>query len=140
MQTVKHGDIIVKEALEWVDTPYKDRHRTKGHSVDCAGLIYMIGLNVGADVKDLDVYCPEPTDSSLTDVLNDRLVRIPEMQIGCVLSLKIFKFPQHLAMVVSPTQIIHANMSSHKPLNKVIKQRISPKLRINGYYTYKWQS
>lgn len=41
-------DAIVKEALEWVRTPYHHEARLKGVGVDCAQLLIGVYSNVGA--------------------------------------------------------------------------------------------
>jgi len=139
MHKVKNSDLIIAEAKSWLGTPYKDRHRTKGHGVDCAGLVYMVGKNVGAVVdKEMEMYSPEPTENKMTNTLNCKGVKLLEMKIGCVVTIKIHKYPQHLGIIISPTQFIHANSSGDSRLNQVITQRISPRLRISGYYTYTW--
>jgi cell wall-associated NlpC family hydrolase len=39
--------LLVAAARHWIGTPYVHQHRTRGHAVDCVGLIIGAGLDAG---------------------------------------------------------------------------------------------
>ena len=39
--------LLVEAARRWVGTPYRHQHRTRGHAVDCVGLVIGAGLDAG---------------------------------------------------------------------------------------------
>lgn len=52
---MRNTDLVVAEARSWVGTPYVHQHRTKGHAVDCVGLVIGVGLAAGV----LPTWTPE---------------------------------------------------------------------------------
>ena len=44
---MRNTDRLVACARGWIGTPYVHQHRTRGHAVDCVGLIIGAGLEAG---------------------------------------------------------------------------------------------
>ncbi len=44
---MRNTDRLVSCARDWIGTPYVHQHRTRGHAVDCVGLIIGAGLEAG---------------------------------------------------------------------------------------------
>lgn len=40
-------DDVIREAREWIGTPFHHQARVKGHGVDCAQLVIGVGMNLG---------------------------------------------------------------------------------------------
>jgi hypothetical protein len=59
-------------ALEYLDTPFRHRGRTK-NGLDCVGLLVMVAHDLGMEVEDLRVYGREPVDRMLREYLRRNL-------------------------------------------------------------------
>lgn len=98
---------VVKEARSWIDTNYVHQHRTKGHGVDCAGLVIGVARELGLVAPDFDVtgYERSPDGVSLLAVCDQFMTRIPmwTLKPGHVLVLSFGKKsggkPQHMGIV-----------------------------------------
>jgi len=104
---------ILDEARTWIGTPYHHQGRLKGVGVDCAGLIVMVGKELGLSSFDVEGYSSSPDPVAMSKYLHDNLdrVHVDDMQVGDVLWLKVEVDPQHLAIVTatSPrTMMIHS--------------------------------
>lgn len=48
MRNIDLSEAVVREAREWLGTPYRHQARLRGVGVDCVGLIVGVGLATGA--------------------------------------------------------------------------------------------
>lgn len=94
---------VVREARSWLDTPYIHQHRSKGHGVDCVGLVIGVARALGLVEPDFDVTGYEPTPDGKTllsecDRFMDR-ISFHLMKPGHVLVLRFDVDPQHMGIV-----------------------------------------
>ena len=96
---------VVATAREWLETPYVHQHRSKGHAVDCAGLVIGVARELGLVAPDFDItgYSRAPDGETLI-VLCDKFMkrlRPSELQPGDVLvySFQPRKGPQHMGIL-----------------------------------------
>lgn len=52
---MRNTEAVVAEARRWIGSPYVHQHRSRGHAVDCVGLV--IGVGLAVDV--LPTWSPE---------------------------------------------------------------------------------
>jgi len=96
---------VVATARSWLGTPYVHQHRTKGHGVDCVGLIIGVARELALVAPDFDVngYERAPDGSTMLaqcDLFMDRIF-MDQLRPGHVL---VYEFdrrlgPQHLGIV-----------------------------------------
>ncbi len=129
---------IVKETIEWLDTPYHHLAALKGVGCDCVGLIVGVWRQLKGELPvPPPVYSPQwhlhQKESMLIDVLenwygfNRINTKIPPL--GSVLCLGLDKGPAHHAgIMVSDTTFIHSFISSNKitevPLDSKWRRRL----------------
>lgn len=99
---------IVDEARSWIGTRWQHQARLKGIGVDCAGLVVCVMRAVGIEVIDVEGY-PRRPDGSLLDVVRDQTDPTAEWLPGDVAVFHWGNDPCHLAILTSPTSIIHAH-------------------------------
>lgn len=105
---------IVEAARSFLGTPFHHQGRTKGHGIDCAGLIVGVAAEIGAPVEDHPTrdYSRFPTKTSrfLPDFCRRSLDEVAEAREGSVYLFWIHapKYPQHLAIRTADDTIIHA--------------------------------
>jgi len=96
---------VVKEAREWLHTPYRHQHRAKGYGVDCVGLVIGVARNLGLVPPTFDVngYAATPDGKTMLatcDRFMDRIA-LHLLRPGNVL---VYEFdarlgPQHMGIV-----------------------------------------
>lgn len=102
---------VVAEARRWVGTPYQHQARLHGVGVDCAGLI----IEVARTLELLDVqysdYGRIPHQGMLRRICDEHLLRIDDIEPGCVLLMGFLLGPsqeQHLGIFTGEGTIVHA--------------------------------
>lgn len=108
---------IVDEAMEWINTPYKQCARIKGVGVNCAQFLFGVAQAAGAIPED----APEPrwyTPQLATHSKEERLIEyvksygateVDKPQPGDIVLFKTGRSHGHAAIVVDwPGKIIHA--------------------------------
>lgn len=99
---------FVAGAREWVGTPFKHQGRVKGIGVDCIGVVYCTGRDMGiVDPSVMVPYGRSPDGRLLPAILNANMHRVRKLQPGDVLLFKFVKEPQHVG-VYTGRNIIHA--------------------------------
>jgi NlpC/P60 family putative phage cell wall peptidase len=112
-------DIIIKEALEWVGTPYKHQASLKGKGSDCVGLLFGIWKTIYGKFPDdfvIPYYTPnwaeETKDNIMVNVCKKYLEEIPLNAYipGDIMLYRMLRSApvKHCAIVVSPDSIVHA--------------------------------
>ncbi len=99
---------VVDEARTWIGTRWQHQGRLKGVGVDCAGLVVCVMRAVGLHAADVVGY-PRRPDGSLLDVVRDQTEPTADWLPGDVVVLEWDTDPCHLAILTSPTSIIHAH-------------------------------
>lgn len=125
--------------MEWVGTPFHHQGRLKGIGVDCAGVIVCIGRKFGVDAgfkDDLD-YGKSPDSKEMLYNLRTYMtpIEIADALIGDVLNFAPINGSQHLGILMTDGDVIHAS----EPDGKVIRQNLSGWLGTKriGAYRYK---
>lgn len=99
---------ILREAREWLETPYAHQAMVKGVGVDCVGLIAGVGLAVGVtdltrqDIKAYSGYGRLPNPRRMGQIIERhlRMIHDAEMDIGDIAWLQWREgMPMHLAII-----------------------------------------
>lgn len=110
---------FITAAREWVGTPFKHQGRHKGVGVDCIGVVYCTGRDMGiVDPAVMVPYARSPDGELLPDILDTNMQRVHKLQPGDVLLFKFITEPQHVA-VYTGRNIIHA----YAKIGKCIEHR-----------------
>lgn len=126
-------DQIVREAREWIGTPFEHQHRAKGVAVDCAGLVIGVARQLGLVAPDFDVpaYSRTPDGESLIRWCEQYMQQVKRhsMQPGDVIVIKWDTRPQHLGIVGDyrhgGLSMIHA-LSGANGRGAVVEHRLDP--------------
>ena len=141
-QTPCYRQQVLKEAREWIGTPYQHQCRAKGVGCDCAGLIIGVGKVIGLfDVPDYEIkaftnYSRLPNPKRMGYLLNKYLVRIDTPKHGDIVWMQWREdLPMHLGILSDTGTLIHAE----NEVGKVAEHRITPawKKRFHSYWAYK---
>lgn len=109
---------LVREARDWIGTPYLHRASCKGHGADCLGLVRGVWRAVlGAEPQGLPAYAPDWAEASRTEQMMQaagrhmRTVALGDITPGDVL---LFRWRAHLpakhaAILVSADRMVHAH-------------------------------
>jgi cell wall-associated NlpC family hydrolase len=119
MNELEGRPAIVREALEWIGTPYHDHGEVKGRNggVDCAKLIKLVYRNAGI-IADFDIghYSPQHYLHSERELYLEHILRfaheIPQdhARPGDVVMWKLGRSHGHGAIIIDPgwPHIVHA--------------------------------
>lgn len=103
---------VIKAARIQVDlkTPFRHQGRVPGLGLDCAGLLVHCFLENNIDVVDIPGYGRSPAKAALECALKQqpKLVRIYQLEPGCILLMRFAKEPQHLALYTFDNTVIHS--------------------------------
>ena len=134
---------IVEEARKWVNTPFGHQGRDFGRTIDCVGLVYMVGKSLNIIDHDMTTekakpyqgYTPHPKDNKIRQACEDYLVRIPrrELSAGDIVLVAFNTVPSHVAIFTGST-LIHALSKINKCTEHSINE--SWKRRFCGFYRY----
>lgn len=119
---------ILAEAREWLDTPWRHQGRSKGHGVDCVGLLVGVGRGIGiSNMDDPKGYGRDPGRSrDLILYLEkhfDRYDKNEEPLPGDIILIRDLNGPTHVGIVAENKgrkTIIHAD-NCHR--RRVIEHR-----------------
>lgn len=113
--------LIVKETLTWLDTPYHHQARIKGVGVDCAQLLVGVARNCGLiteeNIQRIPMnYSPEwnihNRDEVMLNILHDmgckQVVGNDIPNPGDIIAFKIGRAFGHLGIIVTSTEFVHA--------------------------------
>lgn len=106
---------IIAEAREWIGTPYRHQHSTKGAGCDCLGFVRGVYREViGPEPETPPNYSPSWGEADRREVLltaaQRHLVAIDDPQPGDVLIFRMKRgmIAKHCGIVSSATHMIHA--------------------------------
>lgn len=110
---------IIKEAHEWMGTPYVHQESAKNIGVDCAGLVIGVALNTGIITPEekakVPTYSPEwhmhNRDEKLVGILLDfgcKEIPVAKAKAGDIITFIFGRVNSHLGILVTPTDFIHA--------------------------------
>lgn len=139
---------IVDEARSWIGVPFHHQGRNR-LGVDCIGLVYLVGLTVGADLRG---YIDDPTygrdpDARLHRGIARHAKRLNPMPLdnpppGSILFFAFAKLPQHVGIASDkPGFFIH----SFEPDGRVTETRLDRTRRrlVRGIFDFhgveQWQ-
>ncbi len=132
---------IIKEAREWVGTPFHHNQCLKGHGVDCVNLVVGVGHNLGiCELLDSKYknYSQKPSPKFFISGMEFFLNKIEndEFQPGdiCAIAWK-RNLPMHAAIYIGNDSIIHTSMN----LGRVVEVYIDDNFRskIHSWWRYK---
>lgn len=133
-------DSVAGGALDWLGVPFFHQGRSR-QGVDCIGLIYLLGLELNADLRG---YVDDPTygrdpDSRLHLRIDNHLDRLVPQPVrppaGTILLFRYGRLGQHLGIVQPGGEsFIHA----YEPERRVVITRIDQrwKNRLLGVFDY----
>jgi cell wall-associated NlpC family hydrolase len=100
--------MIVETARTWLGTPFHHQGRVKGAGVDCIGLVIGVARELGIWAPDFDYrdYGRQPNNGVLLREISKHCEPCT-MEEGCILLMRWFKEPQHVAIYTGGT-IIHS--------------------------------
>lgn len=104
---------IISNARSWLGTPFAHQGRARGRGVDCAGLVIVVGRELGLFAPDFDCtgYGREPHLGllpSLMDAHMDLLESRAAAEPGDVLLMTFLREPQHCGILTDTGTLIHA--------------------------------
>lgn len=115
---------IVKEAKEWIGTPWHHCSSSKGKGCDCVGLVVGVVNALGMECYKTENYTRVPQGNSLIEEIEKRFARIEPSEImpGDVLVFKLTHNgpPCHVAYKSENSHMIHASLR----VNKVVECEI----------------
>lgn len=111
------GEMVAAEARTWVGTPFHWQASQKGVGCDCKGLVWGVARNLGfpeaetfyASVADYRPDRPIPA-ALLKEGMAAVFDRAEDIRPGDVLLLRVKGKAQHLAIAVSETRAVHAQI------------------------------
>ena len=111
------NDLIIQEAMTWVDTPYHHLARCKGVGVDCAQLMAGIAENLSSKKINIETYSVEWHLHNRKELMCETLesfgcIQIPleEAQPGDIITFKFGRVNSHLGLLLENEQFVHARM------------------------------
>ncbi len=118
---------MIEKMREFLGTPFHHQGRVKGVGVDCAGLLIEGTKEAGLKgVPDLTGYRRSPDGSTLQQIMDDYLDRVPKGENWQVGDILLFQFdgvmPQHMGMVTQfdPPYMIHAYSVARKVVEHIV--------------------
>lgn len=120
---------VIKAAESLLGAPYAHQGRSREIGFDCAGTLITVGHLVNVTAFDVLGYSAEPDGETFERLLNENLLRLPEVydaKLADILAFDFGKGIQHCAIVVSMIEhrfdwrrftVVHA-LRSRDPNNK----------------------
>lgn len=124
---------VVECARQYLGVPYHHQGRNRVSGLDCAGLVIVVGDDLGYMIQDWEGYKPTPHAYTFKKVVEKNLVKYTELFPGAILMFRFATEPQHLG-IFTGTTIIHA----YSKVKKVTEHRYADvwKKRTVGIYGY----
>ncbi len=128
---------VIQEARRWLRTPYLHQARLRGVGVDCIGLVLGVGAAVGAWPATFNYtgYGRLPHNYNLLFEARRYFLEIPldQLQPGCILMMRYYTEPRHLAIFAGET-MIHAASN----FQEVVEHRYDDKNRGRTQYAFRF--
>ena len=124
---------MIATARNCVGTPFHHQGRNAKAGLDCIGLIVQALKEASVEVQDQTDYARDPDPAVLLAALTAHgFVKVDEVEAGDVLLFRFARSPQHVALAISSTRMIHA----YAPLKRVVEIEIgnSWQRRLCGIY------
>lgn len=135
-------DLVVKEALSWIGTPYHHQAMVKGFGVDCAMILIGVYKNCGLiDKVELPEYSTQwhlhRDEEKYLKTISEYLKPTQEPKKGDVALFKFGRTVSHSAIVIDYPTVVHA----YNRVGVILDDMTNGKLkdRLHGFYTY-WDS
>lgn len=108
---------VIREARGWIGVPFHHQGRVRA-GIDCIGLVVVIARGLGLVEPDFDTphYGRFPT-GELEQGLHRYCRAISEPIPGCVVTIKWFAMPHHVAIFTGES-IIHAHQAFRKGVSE----------------------
>lgn len=132
---------IIKEAREWIGTPFHHQQCVKHHGVDCVNLITGIGNNLGICETlsgEFSTYPEIPSPKFFIKGMEKYLKKINESDVKpgdiCAVAWR-NNLPMHAALYIGNNSIIHTS----RLLNRVIEVYMDDnfKSKIHSWWRYR---
>jgi len=112
-------EAIVSEALSWCGTPWHHEAALKGIGVDCAQLLRIVLVNLGANIRPTDHYPPDwhlhRSEERFMDFVLEYCVEINcEPLPGDIFLWKVGRCYSHGGFYIGNGEIVHAVMQEGK--------------------------
>ncbi|HVY12829.1 MAG TPA: NlpC/P60 family protein [Alphaproteobacteria bacterium] len=124
---------MIQAARACLGTPFHHQGREALMGLDCVGLVAHALRAAGRPVDDRTNYSRQPDVKQLMLALSMHgFKRVEEIAPGDVLLFRFNRQPQHVALAISETQIIHA----YAPIGRVVEAGLSESWlrRLAGIY------
>lgn len=142
MSSKLHRDDVVRYVRSLLETKYVHQGRLPGIGIDCIGVITCTARQLEIPHKDDTCYKTKPTGILIDRLETAGLVRCEDLEIieGRIL---VFEFkkdnPQHVAVAVSPTRMVHTHAGVRKVVEHEINHKWLAKLHSVWEYPVEWQ-
>lgn len=103
---------VVDAARSFVGTPFHHAGRLPSVGLDCIGVVVCAARAAGFEIVDVLAY-PLRANGMLRAIIDDKFVKVTDMQPGDVLLMSFDGEPHHLAVYAGAT-IIHAYAQARK--------------------------
>lgn len=143
--TPQIAEKLIKEARQWLGTPFHHQGRKRGGGCDCIGFVMGVlsaaGLHSRFENKcgqahpferfDVFGYAPDPNSQFLQKAMAEHFDEIDPQtaQAGDILLFRILKLPQHVGFVANHPMgglsLIHA----YAPARRVVEERLTENWR-----------
>jgi hypothetical protein len=127
----------VARARGWLHTPWHHQARSRAGN-DCAGLIVMVGRELGLFDAALDYtrYGRSPT-GKLEQILDRHFARLPAPEPGAVIAITWWENAQHLGIVADHygrQMVVHSSLVDRKVVENGIDEQLQKKIvSVHGY-------
>ena len=142
MTEQEQRDLVVKEALSWIGTPYHHQAMIKGVGVDCAMILIGVYKNCGLiDKVELPEYSTQwhlhRDEEKYLKTISEYLKPTQKPKKGDVALFKFGRTVSHSAIVIDYPTVVHA----YNRVGVILDDMTNGKLkdRLHGFYTY-WDS
>ena len=139
MTEQEQRDIVVKEALSWIGTPYRHHAMVKGTGVDCAMILIGIYKNCGLiNEVNLPYYSPQwhlhRDEEKYLETISKYLKPTEDPKPGDVALFKFGRTVSHSAIIIDYPQVVHAYNRSGVILDDATNGKLAG--RLHGFFSY----
>jgi NlpC/P60 family putative phage cell wall peptidase len=139
MTEQEQRDLVVKEALSWIGTPYRHNAMVKGSGVDCAMILIGVYQNCGlVEEVNLPHYSPQwhlhRDEEKYLETISKYLKPTKDPKPGDVALFKFGRTVSHSAIIIDYPRVVHA----YNRVGVILDDATNGKLkdRLHGFFTY----